>query len=130
MGLSKREGFITMNLTFPHRKGELYRAMHSNLHRWVYFPNMTAGECIVFKVFDSAVDGRARLCLHSAFVDPTSPADAPARESIEFRTVVFFGDLPADFASNFVAPHLEIGSADQALEAPVEISLGPMSDEW
>ena len=27
---------------------------------------------------------------HSAFTDPTAPADAPPRESIEFRTIAFF----------------------------------------
>jgi hypothetical protein len=26
---------------------------------------------------------------HTAFVDPTTPADAPLRESIEVRTLVF-----------------------------------------
>jgi len=26
---------------------------------------------------------------HTAFVDPTTPADAPPRESIEVRTLVF-----------------------------------------
>jgi len=31
----------------------------------------------------------ARLTLHSAFIDPTVPADAPPRESIEVRTLVF-----------------------------------------
>jgi len=28
---------------------------------------------------------------HSAFVDPSTPAGAPPRESIELRTLVFFG---------------------------------------
>ena len=32
----------------------------------------------------------ARFTLHSAFEDPTSPPDAPPRESIEFRTIAFF----------------------------------------
>jgi hypothetical protein len=32
----------------------------------------------------------ARFTAHSAFDDPTSPADAPARESIEVRTLAFF----------------------------------------
>jgi len=27
---------------------------------------------------------------HSAFEDPTSPPDAPTRESIEIRTMAFF----------------------------------------
>jgi hypothetical protein len=35
-------------------------------------------------------DGRARFSLHSAFDDPTSPANAKPRESIETRTFAFF----------------------------------------
>jgi hypothetical protein len=38
----------------------------------------------------AAADHRARFTAHSAFDDPTSPPDAPARESIEVRTLVFF----------------------------------------
>ncbi len=34
-------------------------------------------------------DGRARFAPHSAFADPTTPPDAPPRESIELRTLVF-----------------------------------------
>ena len=32
----------------------------------------------------------ARFVAHSAFTDPTTPADAPPRESIEIRTIAFF----------------------------------------
>jgi hypothetical protein len=35
-------------------------------------------------------DGRARFTAHSAFDDPTTPAGAPDRESIEMRTFAFF----------------------------------------
>jgi hypothetical protein len=41
------------------------------------------------KCFDSD-EGRARFTAHTAFDDPTSPAEAPARESIEVRTLAFF----------------------------------------
>src|SRR5215210_3514630 len=41
-------------------------------------------------------DGRARLSVHGAFDDPTSPPDAP-RESIEVRTLVSWAPLhPVD----------------------------------
>ncbi|MBI3303034.1 MAG: methyltransferase, partial [Deltaproteobacteria bacterium] len=33
---------------------------------------------------------RARFTAHTGFEDPTSPAQAAARESIEARTLVFF----------------------------------------
>ena len=35
-------------------------------------------------------DPIATFCLHSAFKDPTTAPDCPARESIEIRTIVFF----------------------------------------
>src|SRR5260221_661248 len=47
-------------------------------------------EALVFKVFDSAKDGRARFTAHSSFVDPTTPSGAPPRQSIEARTLAFF----------------------------------------
>ncbi|MGZ9272977.1 MAG: CmcJ/NvfI family oxidoreductase, partial [Candidatus Binatia bacterium] len=57
---------------------------------WFYFPNMQTDEAIVFKCYDSMKDGRARWSAHAAFDDPNSPGNAPARESIEMRTLAFF----------------------------------------
>ena len=55
--------------------------------RRVYYPEM---EALVFKVYDSSKDGRARWSAHTAFEDPTSPPNARPRESIEIRTLAFF----------------------------------------
>ncbi|MCD6073230.1 MAG: methyltransferase, partial [Rhodospirillales bacterium] len=57
-----------------------------------YFPKMRRDEAIVFKVYESKKDGRARFTAHTAFVDPTTPADAPPRQSIEIRTIAFFDE--------------------------------------
>jgi hypothetical protein len=43
----------------------------------------------LLKCYDSATDGRTRFGPHTAFVDPTTPAGTPPRESIELRTLVF-----------------------------------------
>jgi hypothetical protein len=75
---------------YPHRVGETYQLTYSPDHRWFYFPEMTRAEALVFKVYDSAKDGRARFTPHTSFNDPTSPADAPPRQSIEVRTFAFF----------------------------------------
>ncbi|HEY4645388.1 MAG TPA: CmcJ/NvfI family oxidoreductase [Steroidobacteraceae bacterium] len=59
-------------------------------HRWYYFSNMRPEEALVFKAFDSdrsAVQG----CPHSAFNDPTCPADVEPRASVEIRAYVYFG---------------------------------------
>lgn len=75
---------------YPDRRGEVYHSTFNPAHRWYYFPNMQRNEAIVFKTFDSERDGRARWTAHCAFDDPTSPTDAPPRESIEMRTLAFF----------------------------------------
>jgi hypothetical protein len=59
--------------------------------RRFYFPDMRSDEAIVFKVYDSETDGRARFVPHTSFHDPTTPADAPPRQSIEARALAFFG---------------------------------------
>ena len=47
-------------------------------------------EAIVFKVYDSLKDGRARFTPHTSFVDPATPPGAAPRQSIEARTLAFF----------------------------------------
>lgn len=75
---------------YPDRVGEIYHLKYNPGHRWYYFPHMQPEEAIVFKCYDSMKDGRSRWSAHAAFDDPTSPANAPARESIEMRTLAFF----------------------------------------
>jgi cation transport regulator ChaB len=75
---------------YPDRVGEIYHIAYNPAHRWYYFPNMRRNEALVFKTYDSAKDGRARWTAHAAFDDPTSPPDAPQRESIEIRALAFF----------------------------------------
>jgi hypothetical protein len=75
---------------YPDRVGEIYHLKYNPDHRWFYFPNMQTDEAIVFKCYDSMKDGRSRWSAHAAFDDPNSPPNAPARESIEMRTLAFF----------------------------------------
>jgi hypothetical protein len=55
---------------------------------------METNEVLIIKGFDSMEDRRARFTAHAAFEDPTAPAFAPARESIEARALVFYGPGP------------------------------------
>jgi hypothetical protein len=52
-------------------------------------PQVSAEEALLLKCYDSATDRRARFAPHTAFVDPTTPTDAPPRESFEVRMLVF-----------------------------------------
>jgi len=72
------------------RVGQTYAIKYNPAHKWYWFPRMRREEALVFKVFDSMTDGRARWTAHTAFADPTSPPHARPRESIEIRTMAFF----------------------------------------
>ncbi|MFQ6006853.1 MAG: CmcJ/NvfI family oxidoreductase [Woeseia sp.] len=72
------------------RIGEIQVALFHPGQRWYYFPEMQMDEALLFKTFDSETTGRARFTIHTSFEDPTAPADAPPRESIETRCLVFF----------------------------------------
>ena len=58
---------------------------------------MRRDEAMVFKVYDSLKDGRARWTAHTAFDDPTSPPNARPRESIEIRTLAFLSRPVLDY---------------------------------
>lgn len=84
------DDMLRMDLKYRERTGEIYVMRHSPAHRWMYFPQMEASHALLLKTYESETDGRARFMGHTAFEDPTSPPDAPRRESIEVRTMAFF----------------------------------------
>ena len=78
------------DLVYADRTGEIYQGVYNPDHRWYYFPRMRRDEAVLIKCYDSIRDGRARFSLHSAFDDPTSPANPRPRQSIEVRAFAFF----------------------------------------
>lgn len=80
---------VSSDLVYPDRVGEIYAVTYNPAHRWFYVPEMREDEALLLKCYDSATDGRARFAPHTAFDDPTAPADVAPRESIEIRTLVF-----------------------------------------
>ena len=72
------------------RIGELQLVTYDPGHRWFWFSAVTSTEALLIKTFDSALDGRARRSIHTAFANPGAPADAVPRESIETRAFAFF----------------------------------------
>ncbi len=83
------EQLVPSDLVYPDRVGETYSVVYDPAHRWYYVPEMKADEVLLLKCYDSETDGRARFAPHTAFTDPTTPANAPPRESIELRALVF-----------------------------------------
>jgi hypothetical protein len=80
---------VASDLVYPDRVGETYSVKYNPDHQWFYVPRMTVDEVLLLKCYDSKTDGRSRFAPHTAFADPTTPPDAPPRESIELRTLVF-----------------------------------------
>lgn len=78
-------------------KGETLSVAPSERHRFYYVKDMTPDEVMLLKCFDSrgegmekGVKGLALRTPHTAFVDPQTPADAPGRQSIEVRCLIFY----------------------------------------
>ena len=84
------ENLIASDLKYPDRTGETYSITYNPNQRYYYFPKMQADEPVLIRCFDSAPEGAARFSAHTGFDDPASPPDAPPRESLEVRTLVFF----------------------------------------
>jgi hypothetical protein len=57
-------------------------------HRWYYCDRMQPDEVFAFKLYDSD-SSQPQWTGHTAFELPNTPADAPPRESMEIRTIVF-----------------------------------------
>lgn len=82
----KPHELIATDQIFPDRVGEIYNVAHAWTQRWYYASDIDRDEVILIKGWDSD-DTRARFAPHGAFHLPGSE-DAPARESIEVRTLV------------------------------------------
>jgi hypothetical protein len=78
-------------------KGETFGVAVNEKHRFYYVKDMLPDEVMLLKCFDSRGDGMEKgvpgLAVrtpHTAFVDPQTPPDAPGRQSIEVRCLIFY----------------------------------------
>lgn len=83
------DDLMASDLIYPDRVTETYSVAYSPAHRWFYYPKMQRNEALVFKGFDSDTAAKTRFTPHTAFNDPTAPADRLPRESIEVRALAF-----------------------------------------
>lgn len=86
----KPETLVVNERRYPDRIGQTFAITYDSAQRWYWFPHMRPDEALVFKVYESMKDGRARWTAHTAFKDPTASPHARPRESIEIRTLAFF----------------------------------------
>ena len=104
-----KKDLMPVALIYPDREGETYGVKFNQAHKWKYMRGMEPDEFVLIKwyvspgpsegggcnkdasSFDSVQDGSvAILSPHTGFQDPNSPEDAPLRESIEARALVFY----------------------------------------
>jgi hypothetical protein len=83
------DDLVPSDLVYRERVGETYSVRYNPAHRWFYTPEMRRDEALLLKIADTKTDIPARFMPHTSFTDPTTPADAFPRESIELRTLVF-----------------------------------------
>lgn len=101
------DDLVVFEIHYHDRIGENYFAKYSPNHEWWYYPKMTRDEALLIKQWDSDGvlaqfgstrpdhtegdgDGPCTFSFHTAFSDPSTPPDAPDRQSIEVRCVAFF----------------------------------------
>lgn len=73
----------------------VFRHAHSEQHSWVYFPDMTFDEVLIFRQYDTREDElKNGTVFHSAFRDHTSCANPPPRHSCEVRLICIFDERP------------------------------------
>lgn len=88
------EDVIPIEHRYPTVTGEIAGIQYNQNQDWHYLSGMTNDERILLECFDSeslksgsgVLGGRVP---HTAFEHPRTPANAPGRESIEVRTLVF-----------------------------------------
>jgi len=89
--IDRENDLVPVTLKYPDRDGETFGVKYNPNYKWKYVKGMTPEEFVLIKCFDSQDDGKtAILTPHTAFEDPTTPPDAPLRESIELRLLVFY----------------------------------------
>ncbi|KXT02934.1 hypothetical protein AC578_10605 [Pseudocercospora eumusae] len=78
-------------------KGETMGVRANTNHKFYYQKDMTPDEVMLLKCYDSygndepmGKKGIAVRTPHTAFVDPNTPKDAPGRQSIEVRCLIFY----------------------------------------
>ncbi|KAI9863810.1 MAG: hypothetical protein M1824_006407 [Vezdaea acicularis] len=81
---------VAIEHRYPDRTGETAGVQHNAKQDWYYWSGMENNERLLLKCFDSDESvGQQGRVPHTAFVDPRTPANAPGRESIEVRALVF-----------------------------------------
>lgn len=86
---------LPTKVIFPTRIGWTFSVKYSPEHEWYYLGGQTPEEVVLIKCFDTegaqeaAGKDVATYTPHTAFLDAGSPKEAPQRQSIEARCLLF-----------------------------------------
>ncbi|THH06876.1 hypothetical protein EW145_g3774 [Phellinidium pouzarii] len=86
--LNVEHDLVPVRFIYPDRVGATFSVKYNPELQWYYLSGQRPDEVTLIKCFDSD-ETKARLTPHSAFLDTSSPENAPKRQSIEVRTLVF-----------------------------------------
>ncbi|KAI0107202.1 hypothetical protein GGR51DRAFT_571132 [Nemania sp. FL0031] len=73
-------------------QGQTVSITHSPDQRWYYLDQQQTNEVTFIKIWDNQDNATAKLCAHCAFPHPKTPPNAPPRESMEVRCLVFYDE--------------------------------------
>jgi len=114
------DDLVTSDIYLPDRDTLQYKLDCRNAarHRWHYFSRMAQDEILIFKQWDSDPT-TSRACFHTAFTITDTPADAPGRESIETRAMLFFPDHEPN-----TCPQAPSAAVDANAANPADVETG------
>lgn len=81
----KPEDWLTIELLYPDREGQILGVTANPNHKWFYQSQMSPEEVVIFNIYDNK--GRSHLA-HSALDITQQPQSSLPRKSIETRTLV------------------------------------------
>lgn len=84
-GSMRTEDWMTIELVYPDRLGQILGVAANEDHEWVYLSGMTPEEVAIFNIYDNG--GRPHLAHSALDMESDTRAGAP-RKSIESRTLV------------------------------------------
>ncbi|MEL7296897.1 MAG: CmcJ/NvfI family oxidoreductase [Pseudomonadota bacterium] len=81
------DDWMTIDLVYPDRVGQILGVAANDAHEWFYQAEMTPDEVVIFNIYDNR--GRSHLA-HSALDMPEPAGGHVLRKSVESRTLVRF----------------------------------------
>ncbi|KAI0104457.1 hypothetical protein F4814DRAFT_430833 [Daldinia grandis] len=79
---------IATDRVYPDWNQEIYYLKYNKGQHWYWLPNQKSNEPFLFLTYDSHSGSNARYCPHVSVENSMATSQAPARESVETRTLV------------------------------------------